>query len=204
MNDISTEKISVLQNIIIDRANGQRSVLLANARKEADDWVQKEAEKLERSAKVIEQDAKTRSEDIRRRQVLAADREKSMEALRLQNRLLSQIQGLFQDGLIKLRGRSDYPEIVAGLALQAARQLKGGEPLHLRLSAQDSAFGEQVIQAAAIRAPKIKIIFDPTPAPILGGCWVLSDDQKRQVNMDWQSQTQETSDLLADRLLAVL
>ena len=107
MNDISTEKISVLQNIIIDRANGQRSVLLANARKEADDWVQKEAEKLERSAKVIEQDAKTRSEDIRRRQVLAADREKSMEALRLQNRLLSQIQGLFQDGLIKLRGRSD-------------------------------------------------------------------------------------------------
>ena len=204
MNDISTEKISVLQNIIIDRANGKRSVLLANARKEAEEWIQKETAKLERSAKLIEQDARSRSEDIRRRQVLAADREKAMEALRLQNRLLSQIQGLFQDGLIKLRERPDYPEILAGLVLQAAQQLKGGEPLHLKLAAQDSALGERVIEAAAIRAPKIKIIFDPTPVPILGGCWVLTDDQKRQVNMDWQSQTQETSDLLADRLLAVL
>ena len=204
MNDISTEKISALQNIIIDRADGQRSVLLANARKEAEEWVQKETDKLKRSAKLIEQEAKSRSEDIRRRQILAADREKSMEALRLQNRLLSQIQGRFQDGLIKLRERPDYPEILAGLAVQAARQLKGGEPLHLRLAAQDSALGERVIQAVGARAPKIRIIFDPTPAPILGGCWVLTDDQKRQVNMDWQSQTQETSDLSADRLLAVL
>lgn len=204
MNDISTEKISALQNIIIDRADGQRSVLLANARKEAEEWVQKETDKLERSAKLIEQEAKSRSEDIRRRQILAADREKSMEALRLQNRLLSQIQGRFQDGLVKLRERPDYPEILAGLAIQAARQLKGGEPLHLRMATQDSALAERVIQAVETRAPKIRIIFDPTPAPILGGCWVLTDDQKRQVNMDWQSQTQETSDLLADRLLAVL
>lgn len=204
MNDISTEKISALQNIIIDRADGQRSVLLADARKEAEEWVQKEADKLERSARLIEQDARTRSEDIRRRQILAAEREKSMEGLRLQNRLLSQIQAHFQDGLIKLRERADYPEILAGLALRGARRLKGAEPLRLQLAPQDAALGERVLSAIKARAPMTNIILDPSPAPILGGCWLLANDRKRQVNMDWQSQTQETSELLADRLLAVL
>ena len=45
---------------------------------------------------------------------------------------------------------------------------------------------------------------DADPAPILGGCWVITADGHKQVDMDWQSVTQEHADTLAERLLPLL
>ena len=52
--------------------------------------------------------------------------------------------------------------------------------------------------------PDAEMIFDPEPAPILGGCWISTNDNRRQVNSDWQSLTQEMADTLAERLLPLL
>ena len=52
--------------------------------------------------------------------------------------------------------------------------------------------------------PEAGITFDPETAPILGGCWVSTNDNRRQVNSDWQSLTQEMADTLAERLLPLL
>ena len=52
--------------------------------------------------------------------------------------------------------------------------------------------------------PDTELVFDPEPAPILGGCWISTKDDRRQVNSDWQSLTQELADTLAERLLPLL
>ena len=126
MNEVSNEKISALQKIILEHANQQREALASDARKEADAWLTSEMAKLQRETNSLLEDAKSRAEDIHRRQILSAEREKSTEALRQQNRLLGEALKKFQDGLVRLRDRADYDAILTGLALEAARALSEG------------------------------------------------------------------------------
>lgn len=204
MNDIANEKIMTLQNIILEQANTERAGLLADARKSAEAWLAKEMASLERETAAVLADAKTRSEEIHRRQILSAEREKTTEALRQQNRLLTEALKRFQDGLIRFRERPDYADVLAALALSAARGLDDAAPVKLKLSATDAALGERVAEAVRKKYPACGMVFDPEPIPIIGGCWVESADGRRQVNADWQSRTQEAADMLAERLLSLL
>jgi V/A-type H+-transporting ATPase subunit E len=205
MNEVSNEKISALQKIILEHANQQREALASDARKDADAWLTREMAKLERETNAVLEDAKSRAEDIHRRQILSAEREKSTEALRQQNRLLGEALKKFQDGLARLRDRADYDDILTGLALEAARALSGEHGiLKLKLASLDASLGEKVAEAVSVKNPRFKMVFDHDPAPIIGGCWVTSEDGRRQINADWQSRTQEMADVIADRLLSLL
>jgi V/A-type H+-transporting ATPase subunit E len=205
MNEVSNEKISALQKIILEHANQQREALATDARKEADAWLTREMTKLDRETNAVLEDAKSRAEDIHRRQILSAEREKSTEALRQQNRLLGEALKKFQDGLVRLRDRGDYNEILTGLALESARALPGEQGIFkLKLASLDASRGEKVAEAVSRKNPRFKMVFDHDPAPIIGGCWVTSEDGRRQINADWQSRTQEMADVIADRLLSLL
>ena len=103
MNETTSEKISVLQGLILESASSQKYDLAEGARKESESWLAAEMSKLDRETAMILADAKRRAEDIHRRQILAAERQKSTEALRQQNRLLQQAMKQFLDGLVKLR-----------------------------------------------------------------------------------------------------
>jgi V/A-type H+-transporting ATPase subunit E len=204
MNDVTNEKITALQGIILEHANSQRSAIVAEARREAEAWLRKEITKLERETSAVMADAKQRSEEIHRRLILSAEREKATEALRQQNRFLNEAMKKFQDGLVLLRERSDYVKILSALAINAARSLKSQPPIKLRLAAADSSLGNKIAAEVNARIPGAGMIFESEPAPILGGCIVESADGRRQINADWQSRAQEVSDTLADRLLALL
>jgi V/A-type H+-transporting ATPase subunit E len=205
MSEVANEKISALQNIILEYANQQKEALAADARKEAEQWLSQEMSRLDRETNSVLADAKSRAEDIHRRQILSAEREKTTEALRQQNRLLGEALKKFQDGLVRLRDRSDYAVILTGLAIEAAKGLsKVPNPLRLKLNSLDAPLGDGIADAVSKKLPQTEMIFDHDPAPITGGCWVTSEDGKRQINADWQSRTQEMADVIADRLLPLL
>ncbi|MDY9920426.1 MAG: V-type ATP synthase subunit E family protein [Synergistota bacterium] len=204
MKEVSSEKIGTLRDIILDRADSRKKDLVAGAREEAEEWLLRETEKLQRETNLILQDARKRAEDIRRRQILSAEREKSTETLRLQNRILSEALGRLQDKLVHIREREDYVEILAGMCIDAINALREINGLKLRLSAVDAGLADSVISKVAELMPEAGITFDPETAPILGGCWVSTNDDRRQVNADWQSLTQEMADTLAERLLPLL
>jgi V/A-type H+-transporting ATPase subunit E len=82
--------------------------------------------------------------------------------------------------------------------------MHGNSPVRLRLSAADSNLGIKIAAAVNAKLPEAGMVFDPEPAMILGGCIIESADGRHQVSSDWQSMTQEISDTLADRLLALL
>ena len=205
MNEVSNEKISALQKIILEHANQEREALATDARKEADAWLTREMAKLARETNAVLEDAKSRAEDIHRRQILSAEGEKSTEALRQQNRLLGEALKKFQDGLVRLRDRGDYDAILTGLAVEATRALSEEQGIFkLKLASLDVSRGEKVAEAVSGKNPRFKMVFDHAPAPIIGGCWVTSEDGRRQINADWQSRTQEMADVIADRLLSLL
>ncbi len=204
MKEVSSEKIGTLRDIILDRADIQKKKLTAEARTEAEEWLLRETDKLQRETNLILQDAKKRAEDIRRRQILSAEREKSTETLRLQNRILSEALGRLQDKLVHIRDREDYVNILAGMCIDAINSLRETKGLKMRLSAVDLDLAEQIITKVQETIPEAEVAFDPEPAPILGGCWISTQDDRRQVNSDWQSLTQEMADNLAERLLPLL
>lgn len=207
MNDTksrSGEKVTALQNIILEQANDKRAALIADAEREASNWLAAETEKLEREVALVLADAKSRAEDIHRRQILSAEREKSTEALRQQNRLLQLSTKLFLEELVKSREREDYCEILIGLAVGCARALSDDPPLKLRVAAIDAHLGPRIAAEVNMRIPGAGMKYDPESAPMLGGVWVVSGDGRRQINADWQSRAQESAGMLAERLLALL
>ena len=199
----ATDKITALKNIILARADGQRIAMLSDARNEAQEWVQKETEKLERETQFVAHDAKVRSDEIHRRQILAAERTQSVETLRLQNRLLATLLERFHDGLVKLRDRPYYSDLLTGLLIKGVGQLNESS-VCFQLATLDAALATRILERAQAKCPAVKISFDANPAPIQGGCWIFTEDRKKQVNLDWQSYTLDASDKLAERLSTVL
>lgn len=204
MKEVSNEKIANLRDIILDHADSEKKAAITQGRRDADDWLTSESEKLQRETNLILQDARKRAEDIRRRQIISAEREKATETLRLQNRILSDAMGRLQDKLVHLRDRADYTDILTGMCVDAIESLGAKEPLKIRFSASDLALAGDVMKKVAETYPDALISFNADPAPILGGCWVTTADGRRQVNMDWQNITQEMADSLAERLLPLL
>lgn len=204
MKEVTSEKLAVLRDMILDSAAQKKQKIISDARIEAEEWVFKEAEKLEREKDLIIQDARKRTEEIRRRQIISAERDNTADTLRLQNRMMTEALGRFQDKLVHLRDREDYPDILAGMCAAAATALKGTQVLRLRLAVVDTHLAESIIGRVKASISDAEIIFDPEPAPILGGCWLSTADGKRQINSDWQNLAQEMLDTLAERLLPLL
>lgn len=204
MKEVSNEKISGLRDIILDRADGEKKNNMIQGKREADAWVGSETEKLQREMNLIIQDAFKRAEDIHRRQILSAERERSTETLRLQNRMLQDAMGRLQDKLARLREQDDYLDILAGMCADAVESIGVKSRMELRLSAVDAPLAGKLMEKLAEAYSGLDITFNSKPAPILGGCWVSADDGRRHVNLDWQSLTQEMADSLAERLLPLL
>jgi len=204
MKEVSSEKIAALRDMILDKAGEDKRKIIGQAYKETEEWLAKESGKLEQEKNNVIQDARRRADDIRRRQIIAAERDKAADMLRLQNRILTEALGRFQDKLVHLRERDDYIDILTGICAEAVFSLKDARTLKLRLSAVDMKFADDITAGLKKLAPEADVIFDSEPAQILGGCWISTADGRRQVNSDWQSITQEIADALAERLLPLL
>lgn len=203
MTDVDTQKLGALRDLILDKAEAEAMRITQKAQQEADEWLSQELVKIDQEADLIINDARRRAEEIRRRELLAAEREVSREKLRLQNRLITQAKAVFLDELVALRSREDHWMILLGLLLEAQEALVDLKKGSLRLAAIDSPLGERIVSRSKELRPQIDMRFDPTPAPILGGLWLIDDTGNRQVNSDWQTKVVEMSDTLTERLMAI-
>lgn len=203
MTDVDTQKLGALRDLILDKAEAEVMRITQKAQREADEWLSQELVKIDQEADLIINDARRRAEEIRRRELLAAEREVSREKLRLQNRLITQAKAVFLDELVALRSREDHWMILLGLLLEAQEALVDLEKGSLRLAAIDSPLGERIVSRSKELRPQIDMRFDSTPAPILGGLWLIDDRGNRQVNSDWQTKVVEMSDTLTERLMTI-
>lgn len=203
MTDVDTQKLGALRDLILDKAEAEAMRITQKAQHEADEWLSQELAKIDQEADLIINDARRRAEEIRRRELLAAEREVSREKLRLQNRLITQAKAVFLDELVALRSREDHWMILLGLLLEAQEALVDLKKGSLRLAAIDSPLGERIVSRSKELRPQIDMRFDPTPAPILGGLWLIDDTGNRQVNSDWQTKVVEMSDTLTERLMTI-
>jgi len=203
VTDVDTQKLGALRDLILDKAEAEAMRITQKAQHEADEWLSQELAKIDQEVDLIINDARRRAEEIRRRELLAAEREVSREKLRLQNRLITQAKAVFLDELVALRSREDHWMILLGLLLEAQEVLVDLKKGSLRLAAIDFPLGERIVSRSKELRPQIDMRFDSTPAPILGGLWLIDDTGNRQVNSDWQTKVVEMSDTLTERLMAI-
>jgi len=203
VTDVDTQKLGALRDLILDKAEAEAMRITQKAQQEADEWLSQELVKIDQETDLIINDARSRAEEIRRRELLAAEREVSREKLRLQNRLITQAKAVFLDELVALRSREDHWMILLGLLLEAQEVLVDLKKGSLRLAAIDFPLGERIVSRSKELRPQIDMRFDSTPAPILGGLWLIDDMGNRQVNSDWQTKVVEMSNTLTERLMAI-
>lgn len=203
MSDLQEDKLTGLRDHIVDRAHMESHSLLETVKKDVTAWRSQETEKLDAETDLLLRDARSRAEEIRRRQIAAAEREKTRERLRVQNRLLQDAVGMLEEELISLREREDYGKILRGLLSEALENLGTGGAFRLRLASVDAAYGKELENAMAGRKD-IRVFFDAEPAPISGGLSLVSEDGKIHVLADWRVKAQEMTEMLAQRLLPLL
>ncbi len=198
------EKLTSLKNLLFKKADDEREVLLDSARREADEWVSEQNESLERMVDQIHGDAVKRSEEISKRQISEAEITRTKDRLRLQNTLLDEAVTLLLQELIDLRGRREYPDILAGLALEAAEKFPQGSAVNLQLSSGDFALGSLVVGRIREKRPDLTVTFLIDAAPIPGGVWLSAPDGSWRAPADWQEIISGLKDTLAERILPVL
>ena len=198
------EKLTSLKNLLFKKADDEREALLDSARREAADWLSEQNESLDRMVDQIHGDAVKRSEEISKRQISGAEMTRTKDRLRLQNSLLDEAITLLQKELTDLRSSGEYPDILAGLALEAAEKLPRGSAVNLQLSHEDLALGEAVAERIREKRPDLTVTFLADAVPILGGVWLSAPDGSWRAPADWREVISGVKDTLAERILPVL
>src|SRR5690606_34777994 len=133
MSDERNEKLNGLRELLLLQAEQERMGLLEKARREAENLAREQGERIAREEELVLREASSRAESIRRRQVMSAEREKTADALRLQNRLMTEAVSMLEEEFTRLREREDYPRILAALVAEAEAALPGSGGLRFRL-----------------------------------------------------------------------
>lgn len=198
------KKLAELRSLILHRGETERERIMEEARSEADRWFETQSTHLDSMVKSIRADAEKRSREIAARHAIDAQAARDRDRLRLQNELVLQALGEFQKALTAFSERPDYAEILAGVTVEACAGVPAGETVNLRLRAEDAAYGPIVTEAVNALLPNVTVLFDPTPAAILGGVFLSSEEGKWRVAADWKSKVEEMADTVAKAVLAEL
>ena len=204
LQDMSEERLSVLKNMLLAQAAEERNAILDAETRETETWLREEESRLVAMIDSIMEDARKRAAEIRHRQVGAAEREREHDMLRLRNRLLAQTLEQLQQACSELRDRPDYDDILAGLGTVALASLPGKGTALLRLAAQDADLGPGLASRLSDPEKDVAVVFDPDPAPISGGLWLVAEHGAWRSLSDWSVVVRERSELVARRLMAIL
>jgi len=198
------KKLSELRTMILNKGNSERERILTEARSEAAGWMEEQTKLLDAMVAAIKADATKRSYDMASRQLTEAESMRDKNLLRLQNELVNKALFLLQNALIDLSNRSDYDAILTGMAVEVCERFSKGQKVRIGLRAPDKSHGQTVTDALSLRFPDLDISFDPTPAPIMGGVLLYSEEEKWRITADWKSKVEEMADDVAKAVLAEL
>jgi V/A-type H+-transporting ATPase subunit E len=190
--------------MILSKGDEESERILSQAKAEAVRWAEEQTGHLNAMIAAIRADATKRSGEITTRQLNEAESSRDKSRLRLQNELVSKALILLQEALIGFSNRPDYDAILTGVASEACERLPGGQKVKIRLRAEDASHGEPVVKALSLRFPELDVSFDSEPAPITGGVFLYSDEEKWRVVADWKSKVEEMADSVAKAVLAEL
>ncbi|MDR1375954.1 MAG: hypothetical protein LBJ22_00470 [Synergistaceae bacterium] len=198
------KKLSELQSMILQKGDLECQRILEAARAEAEKWTKEQTARLNSMVAVIEADTTRRSGEMTSRQLTDAESARDKDRLHLQNELIQRALALFQDALTAFDKRADYDAILVGVAAEPCARLPKGQKVKIQLRGEDVLHGETVAKALGRRFPDLDVAFDATPAPIAGGVFLHSEEEKWRVSADWKSKVDEMADVLAKAVLAEL
>jgi V/A-type H+-transporting ATPase subunit E len=198
------KKLFELQAIILSKGNEERERILSETRADLEKWTGEQAKRLETEVAAIQADAARRAGEIKTHCLIEAESSRDRERLRLQNELVQTALDQLLKELMAFEKRPDYDMILAGLASEIFEKFPKGRKVSLRLRAEDAPLGETVVTILRRRFPEVETVFDPEPAPIEGGVYLYSEEEKWRVVSDWKTKARDMADGMAKAVLAAL
>ena len=198
------KKLNELRAMILHKGDAERERIRQEAFAEAQKWTDEHMKQLEAMISDIKTDAAQRSQEMATRQLIDAEAARDKDRLRLQNTLVQKALLMLQNALTAFDQRPDYDTILTGVAAEVCERLPSGQKVKMCLRAEDASHGDFVASALRTRFPNLNIVFDRTPAVIVGGVLLYSEEEKWRVVADWKSKVEEMADLVAKTVLAEL
>ncbi|GHS92954.1 hypothetical protein AGMMS50276_02070 [Synergistales bacterium] len=205
-----SKKLHELQTMVLQKGYEARERVLSEAKTEVEKWLDEKTKGLNAQVSAIKADAIKRCNDISKRQIAEAETKRDKDRLRFQSGLVERALLDLQNALVALETRGDYDAILTGMAaeicgaLVSSKEQGKGQKVKLRLRSEDSSHGEGIARALMSRFPSIEVAFDATPAAIIGGVYIYSEEEKWHVSADWKSKVGEMADEVARAVLSEL
>ena len=102
-------------------------------------------------------------------------------------------------GIVGLRAKID-----TGASTSTAPPSRPTYHLPPILAAQDADLGPGLASRLSDPEKDVAVVFDPDPAPISGGLWLVAENGAWRSLSDWSVVVRERSELVARRLMAIL
>ena len=198
------KKLSELKSIILSKGDAEHERIISEGREEAEKWTEEQKKQLDAMITAIRADATKRSYEMTSRQLVDSEIIRDKNRLRTQNELVNKALVLLQNALVGFSSRPDYDAILTGVAAEVCGKLPKGQKVRMRLRAEEASHGKAVADALSLRFPDLDISFDRTPAPILGGVFLYSEEGKWRIIADWKAKVEEMADSVAKAVLAEL
>jgi vacuolar-type H+-ATPase subunit E/Vma4 len=201
--NVEATKLRELCNLVLHRADTQRDKIIDDTMSGIKLWTDEQQAILDAECDAISKEASKRADEIANRQITNAKNESRRERIKLQNKYIDEAFVIFQNKLEALRDRSDYIEILTGLAFEAIEKIPEDQDMLLRLSAADVMYGEELAEIIK-KATPVNITFDHVPGRYKGGVMVSTVDGRWSVTSDWNAKTEESKDAITAHILAAL
>lgn len=201
--DAEALKLRNLCHLVLHNADAEHDKIISSTRDEIQSWIHTRNSETDSQAAEILADAKRRAAEISARQISNAKIDSERERLKLLASCVQKATVIFREKLEALSQRDEYPEILAGLAIEAVSAIPHVD-LCLALSERDAKFGEKVVEYVKKIMPSVKLKFDVTPANISGGVRISTHDGRWDIVSDWKAKSDELSDTIASRVLEAL
>lgn len=204
------KKLRELQTMVLQKGTEAREQVLSAAKAEAEKWIEEKTKSLKAMVESIKADAVKRCNEISRRQISEAEAKRDKDHQRFQSGLVDRALMDLQNALVAFEDRHDYDAILTGLAAEvcgaivSSKEQNKGQKVKLRLRAEDASHGEGIARALMSRFPDVEVAFDATPAAIIGGVYIYSEEEKWHVSADWKSKVGEMADEVARAVLSEL
>lgn len=189
---MSTQLISKLGEGILADARREAAKKIEDAKREAQDILAKAKEKAMKEVENIRSKTEEEAKLLQSQSMSQARREAALELLKEKDNLMSQA---FQKASQRLGNMSNkhYIESLVKLINSASSRI-GDKTLKVKLNRRDLTYQNEIVKK--LNAPDLKLKFDKETLNSLGGCIILSQDEKVKID-----ETYEVRLAIAERTL---
>ncbi len=198
---MSTQLISKIGEGILDEAKKEAARKIEEAENETQGILEKAKEQALKEAEKIRTKSEEEAKLLQSQSMSQARREAALEILKEKDNILRQAFQKASQNLGKIANSKAHIESLTKLITSSAPRI-GEKNLRIKLNRRDLAHQNELVKK--LNMPDFKLTFDGQPLSLIGGCIILSQDEKVKIDETYETRLAVSEKALKKTLADIL